>query len=359
MPIENAGYQYRAFKWKSQFEERNWTLDVWTIIEHKEEYDFFTQSENIPRYLIKSIWIRLRQVIRSRHYSRVIVRRELLQYNDYGNCFMERLISVIHPTVLLDIDDNIAEAKREPRLVQSLFGKLNREDGRKFTNSLSYYHSYIVGTPFLKTFIQSVYPNKGDDCFCFIPTCVDYDSHIAKVYSKNEDKVVFGWIGGVGNLDYLDLIVPALNELAQHNNIELQILSGEDYIPKIAPLFTISNLKWSLDKEIIQIKKWDIGLMPLPESKLATGKSGFKLLQYMGLGLVAVANDIGINGEIIRVGKNGFLVRNENEWLSVLSEILSKKGDWQLIGQAARKTIEEHYTFNANAHKYIQFIESR
>jgi glycosyltransferase involved in cell wall biosynthesis len=359
LPIENAGYQYRVAKWIPHFAKQKWQLDIWTIIASRKSYDYLTQPENISRYLIHAMWLRLRQVVASMHYSCVIVRRELLQYNDYGNCFMEQLLSVIHPMVILDIDDNIAEAKREPRVIQSWFGKLNREDGSKFMNSLSYYHSFIVGTPHLMSYVQSLYPSKADNSFCFIPTCVDYDIHAPRTYGQQTSKIVFGWIGGVSNLAYLDFVIPALNEIANGNAIELQILSGADFVPKTTPIFPIINLKWSLDNEVDYIKSWDIGLMPLPQSKLANGKSGFKLLQYMGLGLVSVANDVGINGEIIQSGSNGFLVTEHATWNQVLKEILAKKADWSSIGTAARKSIEEKYTFHANAQKYIQFISSR
>jgi len=357
LPVENAGYQYRAAKWKPYFEKANWQFEIWTIIEDKASYDTLTSPENISRYLVYSMWLRLRQILRSRHHARVIVRRELLQYNDYGDCFMEKLLQTIHPSVVLDIDDNIAEAKREPRQITSWFGKINREDGLKFTNSLLHYHSFIVGTPFLKEFVLSIRPSLAHPNFCFVPTCVDYDQYQAKEYNNFKTPVRIGWIGGIGNLPYLEIVVPALNLLASRYPIELHVLSGQDFVSTQAVHFPIVNEKWTLASEIDTLKKWDIGLMPLPNSKLATGKSGFKLLQYMGLGLVAAASDVGINNEIISDKENAYLVKGQDDWYAVLLSIIEAHESWSSIGRNARSTVDSTYTFTANAARYVDFIE--
>jgi glycosyltransferase involved in cell wall biosynthesis len=122
-------------------------------------------------------------------------------------------------------------------------------------------------------------------------------------------------------------------------------------------LFPILNYKWSLELEIDFIRSWDIGVMPMPDSELTKGKAGFKLLQYMGLGLVSIANDVGINADIVSDGVNGFLVTSSSSWESVLERALQSQNDWARIGQAASERIAKKYSFEANAPKFIEFLK--
>lgn len=359
MPIENAGYQYRAFKWVEYLEKLEWNVKVLTVIKSKERYNSLLLPENTPLYLIISMWVRLYQILGSFRYSHVIVRRELLQFNDYGNCFMEKLLITIHPHLILDIDDNISEAKNEPRQILSWFGKINAEDGSKFMHSLSYYKSFIIGTPHLQDFVKAHRPFAQDSDFCFIPTCVDYDRCSPKEYRGIKHEIEIGWIGGVGNLSYLDLVIPALNKLATHYTIRLNVLSGQDYVPSMPHNFPIVNLPWSLNLEVEIIRNWDLGLMPLPDSELTRGKAGFKLLQYMGLGLVSIANDVGINAEIVMHGVNGFLVHNQEDWYNVFREAVESQSRWTEISQNARNTVFEKYSFTSNVIKYAAFLNER
>ena len=38
-PIENAGYQYRVWKWKTEFEKNGLRCEVWTIFPDKNVFD--------------------------------------------------------------------------------------------------------------------------------------------------------------------------------------------------------------------------------------------------------------------------------------------------------------------------------
>jgi glycosyltransferase involved in cell wall biosynthesis len=101
----------------------------------------------------------------------------------------------------------------------------------------------------------------------------------------------------------------------------------------------------------------DIGIMPLPNNQATLGKSGFKLLQYMGLGIVPIASAVGINREIINDSVNGFLVENETDWLAVFEKAISKRNDWASIGKIGQEEIKKQYTFEANYLRYDAFLK--
>ena len=98
--------------------------------------------------------------------------------------------------------------------------------------------------------------------------------------------------------------------------------------------------------------------MPLNNSLEDKGKCGFKLNQYMGLGIVGVATAITINKEIINYKVNGFLVKEDNSnWLAIFIEAIQKKEHFQKIGLKARNDIMNHYSFKSNQEVYLTFIK--
>ena len=354
-PIENAGFQYRAGKWKTEFEKNGLPCDVRTLIKDREEFDKLTETPS--RFMVIAMRKRFRQCIYSRRYKTVIVRRELLLYNDYGNLFMDKFLLKIHPNVILDFDDNISAAKREPRTITSLYAKLMQEDGNKFNDSLRLYRRFVVGSNYLKEKVLSENKNIDDDAVLVVPTCVDYDDYPAKVYDGCASEIVLGWIGGNQNLRYLDMIVEQLNRLATDYKFKFVVVAGRDYENTEAK-FKIENQKWSLDSEKDLIKSFDIGLMPIEDNVVGRGKCGFKLLQYMGLGVVGVATNVTVNGEIIEYGKNGFLVKPDNSnWYEVLKKVLSLQANLSNVGRSARRTVEERYSFSANVGRYMDFVK--
>lgn len=355
LPVENAGYHYRAGIWADMLREKNYIAKVKTLYENKD--DFEDNHETRWRYLNFLLYAIVRKyyiVLSSVRYERVVVRRELLYYNDYGDLFMAKLMVTIHPDTILDFDDDIGAAKKEPRSITNMFGKILMEHPSKFYGSLGIYRKFIVGSQYLKELVLEHNKKITSSDICVIPTCVDYDRYEAKKYLK-KDIITFGWIGGINNLFLLELLYPALEKLSKQYPIKLLIISGQDVNPAVS--FPIENRKWSLATEIEDMYLMDIGLMPLPDNRISRGKCGFKLLQYMGLGIVSVASGITINKEIVDHGINSYLVEPNGDWEAVLKHVI-EKDDFGQIGKNAKAKVHNCYTFTANLNKYTNFIDS-
>src|SRR5690606_16168978 len=155
-----------------------------------------------------------------------------------------------------------------------------------------------------------------------IPTCVDYDKYPPKVYPNQIEQIVFGWIGGDHNYPQLQRIIPVLNNLKNTFNFKLIVIGGTRF--KSRAEFEVEFIPWSLETEVENLYKIDIGLMPLEENKVTKGKGGFKLIQYMGLGIVSVASGVTINKEIITDEEDSFLVFEDN-WETVLNKVLKQE----------------------------------
>jgi glycosyltransferase involved in cell wall biosynthesis len=349
-PVENAGYQYRAKKWSNIFQDKGIKTKVLSTTKNKLKFE--NQIENHFKYfLIRTTILRFFQILSTVRYKKIIVRRELLLYNDYGNLFMEKLLFSLHKkeNIYLDFDDDISYAKQEPRKITP-FGKFLLEHYSKFKQTLKLYKNFIVCSKYLKNYVLN---NNHQAKVEIIPTCIEISTE-RKTYKELKSPVKIGWIGGNGNQKYLDDIIEDLNIVNKKYPIHLIIISGKKYTNTKAD-FQIENIKWQLNTQNHDLLKIDIGIMPLRNTNEDKGKCAFKLLQYMSVGVVAVSSSVTINNEIIDEKKNGFLVRDS--WSKTLLYVIEKHKDFDKIGQNAYETISKKYTFIANQEKYINFIK--
>jgi len=353
-PIENAGYQYRAKKWVDIFNNENLNAEVVTLFEDKNDFEQQFKNDDVTLFFIKSIRKRFKQCLYARKFHAVVVRRELLMFNDYGNLFMDKFLLKIHPNAILDFDDDISAAKKQPKRITNIYGKLLLEDGNKFNNTLRLYKRFIVASDYLKQKVLAENPNILEENVLVIPTCVDYNQYPIKEYPQKIEQIVFGWIGGDHNYFLLDSLLPVLNKLAKDYDFKLIVIGGAKYDRNTD--FPIEFIPWSLDTEVENLYKIDVGLMPLKDDARSRGKGGFKLIQYMGLGIVSVASAITINREIISHNYDSFLYDNEQELIAILEAILANKILLSKVGYRARQKIEHNYTFKSVQESYINFI---
>lgn len=350
---ENAGYHYRTRKWADVLDGSGFTTRVRYVFD-KERYESLLREKRVTTFHRISLLLRFWHCLTALGFNCVIVRRELLLYNDYGDLFLDRFLLALHPNVVLDFDDDLAAAKREPREITP-FGRLMFEHPTKFWESLRLYSRFIVGSSYLKTLLVAKNSNIADKNTITIPTCVDYEKHAAKVYEQSE-YINFGWVGSPSNHYLLDIITPVLSQVARRHKLRLVLITSNGYEPDND--FETVRIPWSLETEIESLHRIDIGLMPLYDNPEERGKCGFKLIQYMGLGIVSIASAVTVNCEIVDDTENGFLVHREEDWLRVIEEVLARRSEFPRIGAAARDKIQAEYSFEANRQQYLEFIRT-
>ena len=64
-----------------------------------------------------------------------------------------------------------------------------------------------------------------------------------------------------------------------------------------------------------------------------------------------------MNTEIIQDGVNGFLAKDEKEWIEKLSLLIKNSELRQRLGRAGRKTVEERYSVKVWAPRYVEIIK--
>ena len=97
--------------------------------------------------------------------------------------------------------------------------------------------------------------------------------------------------------------------------------------------------------------------MPLDNDGFSKGKCGFKLIQFLALGIPVVASPIGTNPKIVDDGENGFLCTTKQDWLDALEKLISDAGLRGKMGVKGREKIARKYSFDANKANFLSLFQ--
>ena len=189
------------------------------------------------------------------------------------------------------------------------------------------------------------------------PTTVDaHHRHLpATPPAPASGVVTIGWTGTHSTLRYLSGLEPVLKQLEATFGDRLRFLVIANREPNLS-LRNLVFLPWSEAREIDDLRRIDIGIMPLQEDAWSKGKCGLKALQYMGLGIPTVASPVGVNIEIIRDGESGFLCSDFQCWQKTLSRLIGDAALRARIGAAGRNRVLTTYSTESNRDVFLSLF---
>ena len=256
---------------------------------------------------------------------------------------IEGLIKKLNRKLVFDFDDAIfllPPGRRSPLY------DFRYQDSIPRILSMSDY--VIAGNEYLKQYALRFNRNVE-----VIPTSIDTEIYCVK-RKNSRDKINIGWIGSQSTLFYLDRLRNVFTALAKRHNICLTVIGTGDY--RVDGVETVTR-PWKLETEISDLQCFDVGVAPLNNAEWALGKCGCKVIQYMGVGIPAVASPVGINGKIINDGVNGFLADSDAEWIDKLSQLIENETLREKFAFMGRKTVEEKYSVKVNAPKLLEILQ--
>ena len=186
-----------------------------------------------------------------------------------------------------------------------------------------------------------------------LPTCVDTERLHNRLKDQHTEKIVIGWTGSHSTMKYLDEVVPVITKLSSELNFELVVISNK------SPQFVLPNLRylpWNEASEIKDLLQFNIGLMPLEKDEWSEGKCGFKLIQYLALGIPAIASPVGVNVQIIEEGMNGYLCDKEECWYQALKKLIRDASLRENMGLKGQKKIADHFSVRTNARAFLKLF---
>lgn len=322
------------------FENSFMSLHLWAILYKKGFFlkkTVLTLAGYIRRYML---------LFKVKNYDIIYVH---LWGTPFGTTLYERVLRKLSNKLVYDIDDMIFlkdtnEANKISKLIK---GK------SKSIYLIKAADHVITCTQKLDDFVKQYNPKTTN-----ISSTVDTGQRYkAKEKYDLNDEIVLGWSGSYTTSKYLYLLSDVFKSLAEKLSFKLIVLGDPTF--RIDSVY-VEAIHWSEELEIETLKKFDIGLYPLPDEPWVYGKSGLKAIQYMALGIPTIATGIGANFNIINDGDNGFLIPPGayDLWEDRILKLLNDSPLRSSIGRAGRKSIEEKYSLEQNKNKYLDVFRS-
>ncbi len=168
--------------------------------------------------------------------------------------------------------------------------------------------------------------------------------------------VVLGWIGSPTTEKYLEMIRGALEEVGRRFPDARLVLVGASTF-EVAGLAT-ERRRWTPEGEVADLQAFDVGLMPLPDDAWTRGKGGYKLLQYMAVGIPAVTSPVGVNRVIVEDGVDGFWAEDGAAWTDRLCRLIGDADLRRRMGAAGRRKMEGAYALSVSAERLIGILQA-
>ncbi|HOP85323.1 MAG TPA: glycosyltransferase family 4 protein [Syntrophorhabdaceae bacterium] len=218
-----------------------------------------------------------------------------------------------------------------------------------FKRMLQYTDMVIAGNNFLKKEALKYHNDVR-----VLPTPIDGERYSQKEYGKNEI-INIGWIGDHGSIHYMESYKDVWEEIGKiYKNVLLTIICDTFIETRHIKL---KKVQWKYETEIEELKKLDIGVMPLFNDLWSMGKCGYKIIQYMGVGVASVCTPVGINMDVVEDGVNGFWADTKKDWIEKLSILIE---DYNLrinLGKRGREKVFDGYTVQVCAPKLIKWLK--
>lgn len=175
---------------------------------------------------------------------------------------------------------------------------------------------------------------------------------------RNEVRLI--WVGTAVSLPYVKGICHAIENFASglgdKKKVSLTVVCNHplEYNPTY---FRLNNIKWTRAVAIEEMKKAHFGIMPLSDKLFNRYKGGFKLIQYLSIGLPVVGSAIGVNNEIIQPGF-GFKTRalECDQWLEALNQLPTTAREYAETSIKAFGQWAENYSYETNRRKWNELV---
>ena len=287
-------------------------------------------------FLVTSTINRILDLFRVTRYNMVIIQKEAFPL---GPPILEWMMTkLIRKPCIYDFDDAIHLKSNSPH--NKLVGFLKVPS--KISKIIKMCNHTIAGNNYLRDYAQ-----RFSDRVVVISTPIDTDKYHPQPKKGNPGRVILGWIGSHTTAEYLLPLKAVFSKLKKTNpGLEIKLVG----VGKLRYSFPEAIcVDWKLEEEISMLLSFDIGIMPLPDTEWAKGKCGFKIIQYMAVGLPVVCSPVGMNNEIVVPGYNGFLAQSQDEWIEAIQRLLDDSLLREKLGQNGWNTVESKFSLKGMA----------
>lgn len=341
-PLRTAPSQrFRLEQWEARLRVRGISLDFRVFAPPSLALQLYRPGRTLRKAasLAKALLTQYRQIPAPGSFDVAIVHRSM---SLVGPAFLERRVARLGP-LIYDFDDaiqllNISEANRA-------FGWLKFPEKTGEICGLA--RAVTVGNEYLAAFARQY--NRD---VTIVPSSVDTTIYTPGPPRPQRHRPVIGWMGSSTSQALMEPFAPLLARIHEAG-FTLRIVS--DRRPVNLP-FPFEWKAWSAETEVDDLRDFDLGIMPLPDTEWAKGKCAMKILQYMGVGLPSIGSALGGNLEVIKDGENGLLATSGDDWIDKIASVARNPELARRLGTAGRKTVMDRYSSDVCADKFAEVV---
>jgi glycosyltransferase involved in cell wall biosynthesis len=347
-PIESASERYRIHQFVPYLEHAGFECKVRPFADRR----LFqaVQASRMTSQLFYAPFSSLRRAVdvyTAPRYDMVVIHREAFPFFCPR---VERMVLRRHSRVVFSLDDAIYAGHRDtPNKKYPFVYKLKYGPG--VNEVLAKSAHVIAGSRTLAEHARQFNPHVS-----VVPTVVDANRYAYRAPTASSECLTIGWMGTRSTSPYVFDIAPVLRQLGEVFRGQIRFRMYGD--PQLQlPVSNYETRPFSLESEIEDLRRIDIGIMPLPDNEWTRGKCAFKAIQYMALGIPTVSSPVGMASEIIKHNVNGLLASTSGEWFEALARLMRDADLRRRLAEEGRKTIEACYSLGIWAPRFADLLD--
>lgn len=343
-PQRAPGQRFRFEQYIPHLERNGWQCELSHLVSEADDKVLYSQGNYLKkaRFVAKCNSIRRRDAARANDFDIIFIFREALMTRSIAN---EQQMRKSRAKLVFDFDDaiwlaNVSDANRRWNWMK---------DAGKTPKLIGLCDLVLAGNQYLADYSKPYNKNV-----VVLPTTIDTEEYQPAARNVN-GPVTIGWSGSITTIQHFKYALPALQELKQRfgERVNYRVIGDGTFRE---PSLGIEGMPWRKDTEVADLNAIDIGIMPLPDDEWARGKCGLKGLQYMALAIPTLMSPVGVNGDIIADGVNGFLANSTSDWVEKIARLVEDADLRQRMGAEARRTVEERYSLKAWQDRYLHLM---
>lgn len=275
-------------------------------------------------------------------YDLIYIEYELFPY--FSSVF-EKLFALLKIRYIVDYDDAIFHNYNQSnnRLIRFLLSN-------KIDSVIKNAGYVITGSPYLTQYATKLNSNCIE-----IPTSVSKNKYELNSNANKNAVFTIGWIGSRTTSINLLKLIPAFETLKEKLDFQLNLIGFDKNVSNKLAHLNVNLIDWEAGSEIVEIRKFDLGIMPLDDTPFNQGKCGFKLIQYMGCSLPTLSTPLEANKKINRNGKN-LHAKTSDDWVAAIEKVYHNQSYFREVGIENYMDFEKYYTVESNRDSYIDLF---
>ncbi|MES1185489.1 MAG: glycosyltransferase family 4 protein [Myxococcales bacterium] len=289
------------------------------------------KSLNFGYYLVLGMAQRLKAVIAAGKYDAVFVQRDPFPK------LLLKLLQRQNPRIVYEFEDAFESTNpflKQRSLVHRLL--LQWQSGL-YKNMVAEASHVIASNALCADEARPVNPNVTVLC-----EPIDLTRYRELPEKPASDQLVIGWIGSPSTTSFLHFAREPLRALCEkYPNLVLRVVGAGDHLDM--PGVRVEKRPWRKETEVADLRSFDVGIMPLNSDPFYRTHLGHKMIQYMAVGIPVVASHTEINATVVEDGVNGYLVKDDAEWVARLTLLLEDEALRGAMGSRGRALVKERF----------------